>query len=330
MTTLVTGATGFVGSAVVRALLTAGEPVRVLVRPSSKRDLLHDLPVEPVVGDLHDPASLARAVAGCKALFHVAADYRLWVPKPDALYRTNVEGTRALLVAAAEAGVRRIVYTSSVATLGLCPDGSSADETTPATLGDMIGHYKRSKFLAELAVRELIEQQGLPVVIVNPSAPIGPRDVKPTPTGRLVLEAARGRVPAYVDTGLNVVHVDDVAAGHLLAFERGQIGERYILGGHNLALGEILAAIARLVGRKPPGMRLPPVAVLPIAYLAEAVARIRRSGEPLVTTAGVRMAKKRMYFTAAKAERALGYRPRPAEAALRDALDWYRGQGYLR
>jgi dihydroflavonol-4-reductase len=329
VTTLVTGASGFVGSAVARALLAAGEPVRALVRSGSARGLPADLPLEPAVGDLDDPQSLARAVAGCSALFHVAADYRLWVPEPEAMYRTNVAGTRALLVAAAEAGVRRIVYTSSVATLGLCADGGLADETTPSALGDMIGHYKRSKYLAELAVRELIERHGLPAVIVNPSAPVGPRDGRPTPTGRMVLEAARGRMPAYVDTGLNVVHVEDVAAGHLLAFERGRVGERYILGGHNLALGEILTLIARLVGRRAPGVRLPSGALMPIAVLAEALARLRRSGEPLVTTDGVRMARKRMYFSSAKAERDLGYRAQPAERAFRDAIDWYRGRGDL-
>jgi dihydroflavonol-4-reductase len=330
VTTLVTGATGFVGSAVARALLAAGEPVRALIRPNSARALPGDLPLEPVVGDLDDPASLAPAVAGCTAVFHVAADYRLWVPEPDAMYRTNVDGTRALLVAAADAGARRIVYTSSVATLGLRADGGPADETTPATLRDMIGHYKRSKYLAELAVRELIEQHGLPAVIVNPSAPIGPRDSRPTPTGRMVLEAARGRVPAYVDTGLNVVHVDDVAAGHLLALERGRIGERYILGGENLPLGAILTTIARLVGRRPPRIRLPAAALMPIALLAEAHARLRGSGEPLVTTDGVRLARKRMYFSSAKAERELGYRTRPAEAAFEDALAWFRDRGDLR
>ena len=329
MTTLVTGVSGFVGSAVARALLAAGEPVRALVRPGSARGLPADLPLEPAVGDLDDPRSLARAVAGCSALFHVAADYRLWVPEPEAMYRTNVAGTRALLVAAAEAGVRRIVYTSSVATLGLRADASPADETTPSALDDMIGHYKRSKYLAEVAVRELIERHGLPAVIVNPSAPVGPRDGRPTPTGRMVLEAARGRMPAYVDTGLNVVHVEDVAAGHLLAFERGGVGERYILGGHNLALGEILTLIARLVGRRPPGFRLPSGALMPIAVLAEALARLRRSGEPLVTTDGVRMARKWMYFSSEKAERDLGYRVRPAETAFRDAIDWYRGRGDL-
>ena len=330
MTTLVTGASGFVGSAVARALVAAGEPVRALVRHRSVRALPTDLPLEAVVGDLDEPASLARAVKGCDAVFHVAADYRLWVPEPEAMYRTNVEGTRALLLAAAEAGVRRIVYTSSVATLGLAEDGRPADETTPAALGEMIGHYKRSKYLAEQAVHELIAQHGLPAVIVNPSAPVGPRDSRPTPTGRMVLEAARGRMPAYVDTGLNLVHVDDVAAGHLLAFEHGQIGERYILGGHDMTLGEILALIARLVGRRPPRVRLPATALLPLAVLAEATARLRRSGEPLVTTDGVRMARKRMYFSSAKAERALGYRARPAEAALADAIAWYRARGDLR
>ena len=330
MTTLVTGATGFVGSAVARALLRRGEPVRALVRPNSARGLPGDLPVEPAFGDLDDPASLARAVAGCTALFHVAADYRLWVPQPAAMYRTNVEGTRELLLAAAAAGVRRIVYTSSVATLGLRADRRPSDEATPATLADMIGHYKRSKFLAEQAVRALVAESGLPVVIVNPSAPVGPADARPTPTGRVLLEAARGRIPAYVDTGLNLVHVDDVAEGHLLAFERGRIGERYILGGDNLPLGDMLAQIANLVGRKPPRLRLPSRALLPVALIAEAIARLGIGGEPLVTADGVRMARKPMYFTSAKAERELGYRSRPAVEGLRDAIEWYRNCGYLR
>ena len=222
MTTLVTGATGFVGSAVLRALLRRGEPVRALVRPSSSLRLLEGLPVDIVAGDLADPAGCRGALRGCDALFHVAADYRLWVPQPEAMYRTNVVGTRELLLAAAEAGVSRIVYTSSVATLGLRADHLPSDETTPATLADMIGHYKRSKFLAEKAVRELVTRAGLPAVIVNPSAPVGPADARPTPTGRVLLEAARGRIPAYVDTGLNLVHVDDVAEG---------ISGRWIAGG---------------------------------------------------------------------------------------------------
>jgi dihydroflavonol-4-reductase len=246
------------------------------------------------------------------------------------MYRTNVTGTRELLLAAAEAGVRRIVYTSSVATLGLRADHLPADETTPATLADMIGHYKRSKFLAEKMVRELAAETGLPVVIVNPSAPVGPADARPTPTGRVLLEAARGRIPAYVDTGLNLVHVDDVAEGQLLAFERGRIGERYVLGGDNLPLGEMLAQIARLVGRKPPRLRLPSGALLPLAFVAEAIARMGIGGAPLVTADGVRMARKPMYFTSAKAERELGYRSRPAVEGLRDAIDWYRSCGYLR
>ena len=233
---LVTGATGFLGSAVARALLRAGQEVRVLARPTSDRRNLADLSVEIAVGAMEDTASLARAIAGCRYLFHVAADYRLWVPDPAAMYRANVDGTRELMRAALAAGVERIVYTSSVATLGIVA-GGSADEITPSRLGDMIGPYKRSKFLAEEAVRGMIAEHGLPAVIVNPSTPIGPRDVKPTPTGRLILEAAKGHMPGYVDTGLNVVHVDDVADGELLAAEKGRIGERYILGGENMSLG---------------------------------------------------------------------------------------------
>ena len=328
MTTLVTGASGFVGSSVVKALLTRGEPVRVLIRARSDCRNLRDLPVETMVGDLEQPSTLRRVVAGCRALYHVAADYRLWAPRPGAMYRVNVDGTRALLRAAADAGVERIVYTSSVATLGLDP-GGPADETTPVGIDDMIGHYKRSKYLAEQAVHELIEREGVAAVIVNPSAPIGPGDVRPTPTGRVVLDAARGRIPAYVDTGLNVVHVDDVAAGHLLAFERGAVGERYILGGQNLSLGEILALIALFAGRRPPRLCLPAGLILPIAYLSEIAARICRLREPLLTVDGLRMARKRMHYTSAKAERELGYCSRPAAEAVRDALAWYRHNGYL-
>ena len=327
MTVLVTGATGFVGAAVLRRLLDAGQAVRALVRAGGDRRNLAGLDVELVEGDLGDAASLDRAVAGCAALYHVAADYRLWVPDPATIYRANVEGTRALMRAAAEAGVARIVYTSSVAVLGLHADGTPADETTPAMLDDMIGHYKRSKFLAEQAVTEMTAA-GLPVVIVNPSTPIGPRDVKPTPTGRMVVEAAAGRMPAFVDTGLNLVHVDDVAAGHLLAFEHGQIGERYILGGHDMSLGAILAEIAALVGRKPPKVKLPHGLILPFAYAAEGVARLT-GREPFTTVDGIRMARKKMYFSSAKATEALGYQPRPAIEALRDAVDWFRANGYL-
>jgi len=244
------------------------------------------------------------------------------------MYETNVAGTRNLLLAAKEAGVRRIVYTSSVAALGRTADGRPADEETPASLSDMIGHYKRSKFLAEEEVRRLVRDAGLPAVIVNPSAPAGPRDIKPTPTGRMIAEAAAGRVPAYVDTGLNVVHVDDVAEGHLLAYRKGRVGERYVLGGETMALAEILGAIAAAAGRRPPRLRLPHGLVLPFAYASEAWARFT-GREPLVTVDSVRMARKRMFFSSAKAERELGYRARPAGEALREAVEWFRAHGYL-
>lgn len=323
MSTLVTGATGFVGSAVARRLLARGERVRALARPQSDRRNLEGLALETVTGDLVDRGSLQRALHGVRHLYHVAADYRLWAPEPAALYRHNVEGTRNLMLAALEAGVERIVYTSSVATLGLNADGTPADEGTPVCLEDMIGDYKRSKFLAEEVVRELAAQRGLPVVIVNPSTPIGPRDIKPTPTGRLVMDAALGRMPAYVDTGLNVVHVDDVAEGHLLAHAHGQTGERYVLGGENLSLRQILALIAELTGRPAPRWRLNQALVMPIAHLAEAWARISGGAEPRVTVSGVRMSRKRMYFRSDKAGQALGYRARPAREALADAVDWF-------
>ncbi len=308
---LVTGASGFVGSAVVRALLAAGRRVRVLMRPTSDRGNIAGLEVEVRLGSLGDFASLKAAVEGCGALFHVAADYRLWVRDPGAMFAANVDGTERLMQAALEAGIERIVYTSSVATLGLKRDGASADETTASSLDDMIGPYKQSKFQAENAVRQLVASRGLPAVIVNPSTPIGPRDLKPTPTGRLIIEAASGRMPAFVDTGLNLVHVDDVAAGHLLAEAKGRIGERYILGGENLSLAQILAEIARLVGRKAPTMQLPVAAVWPVALVAEAYGRITER-EPFVTLDGLRMARKKMFFTSAKAEAELGYRWRPA------------------
>jgi len=248
MTTLVTGASGFVGSAIVRQLLQAGHQVRILLRKHSPHDNINDLPVEIVSGDLTDISSLENAVSGCSSLFHAAADYRLWTRNPDDMYQINVDGTRSIMLAAAEAGVSRIVYTSSVATIGLHADSTPADESTPSSLDDMIGHYKRSKFLAEETVRKLVSEQGLPAIIVNPAGPVGPRDIKPTPTGQMVLDTMRGRMPGYVDTGLNIVHVDDVAEGHMLAFERGVAGERYILGGENLVLKEILGRVAILSG----------------------------------------------------------------------------------
>jgi dihydroflavonol-4-reductase len=327
MRALVTGASGFVGAAVTRALLAARWQVRVLARKGSDRRNIRNLDVEVVEGDLNDAASLDRAADECVGLFHVAADYRLGARDTAQLYRTNVEGTRNVLNAARRAGVQRIVYTSSVATIGIPADGTAGDESTPVALENMIGHYKRSKFLAEEVVRAAASE-GFPVIIVSPSTPVGPGDVKPTPTGRLVLDAAAGRMPGYVDTGLNIVHVDDVAAGHLLAYERGRVGERYILGGEDMTLREILALIAALVGRKPPRMRLPYGAVLPIAYLAEGYARLSgRSGR--ITLEGVRMSRKFMYFSSAKAKRELGYQWRPPVRAFEDAIRWFRGQGLL-
>jgi dihydroflavonol-4-reductase len=327
MRALVTGATGFVGAAVARALLNAQWQVRVLARSGSDRSNLNALPVQVHEGDLNDPASVLPALQGCEALFHVAADYRLGARDPEQLYRTNVEGTRAILAAARAAGVRRIVYTSSVATVGIPQDGTPGEEQTPVALENMIGHYKRSKFLAEEVAREAA-RGGASVVIVSPSTPVGPGDVKPTPTGQLVLDAAAGRMPAYVDTGLNIVHVDDVAAGHLLAYERGRSGERYILGGEDMTLRQILAQISTLVGRKPPRVRLPYGAVLPMAYIAEGFAKITgRSGR--LTLEGVRMSRKRMFFSSAKAMRELGYSWRAPGLAFEDAIRWFRDTGRL-
>jgi dihydroflavonol-4-reductase len=327
MKAMVTGATGFVGAAVARALIAAGWQVRALVRAGSDRSNLQSLAVDLVEGDLADPDSLERGLEGCEGLFHVAADYRLGARRPEQLYRTNVDGTRNILSAARTARVPRIVYTSSVATIGLPADGSPGEEGTAVALSNMIGHYKRSKFLAEEVTRDAA-REGLSVVIVNPSTPVGPGDIKPTPTGQLVLDAAAGRMPAYVDTGLNIVHVDDVAAGHLLAFERGRAGERYILGGEDMTLQIILREIARLAGRKPPSIRLPYAAVLPIAYVAEAFAWVSgRSGR--VTLEGVRMSRKRMFFSSRKAAAELGYRWRPPLQAFEDALRWFRERGAL-
>jgi dihydroflavonol-4-reductase len=323
---LVTGASGFVGAAVLRALLTQGRRVRALLRPTSDRRNLDGLDVDIRVGALEDSDSLDAALAGCGALYHVAADYRLWVRDPDAMFAANVEGTRALMHAALAAGVSRIVYTSSVATLGWTRDGTPADEETPSTLDDMIGPYKQSKFLAERTVRALVQERGLPAVIVNPSTPIGPRDVKPTPTGRMIIEAASGRMPAFVDTGLNLVHVDDVATGHLQAERQGRIGERYILGGEDMSLATILARIAILTGRRPPTRRVPIAAVWPIAMAAEGFGRLT-GREPFVTLDGLRMARHKMFFSSAKARRELGYDPRPADAGLADAIAWFRQAG---
>ena len=308
-TVLLTGASGFVGSAVARRLREAGFPVRALVRATSPVAHLADLGLEFVTGDLRQPESVRRAMSGVRHLFHVAADYRLWARDPDELTQTNVAGTRLLMQEAIREGVERVVYTSSVATLAARTDGVSADETMPLTEEKAIGDYKRSKVAAERAVEALIAE-GLPAVIVNPSTPLGPRDVKPTPTGRIIVEAASGRMPAFVDTGLNMVHVDDVAEGHVLAFQRGRIGERYVLGGQNATLAEILATVAGAVGRRPPRIRIPRQALMPFAHVTEAVARVT-GREPMLTRDGLRMSKNKMFFSSAKAEAELGYRARP-------------------
>ena len=327
-TVLLTGASGFVGSAVARRLREEGFQVRVLVRATSPVAHLADLGLEFVTGDLRDAESVRRAMAGVRHLFHVAADYRLWARNPDELTQTNVAGTRLLMQEAMREGVERVVYTSSVATLAARADGVSADETMPLTEDKAIGVYKRSKVAAERAVEALIAE-GLPAVIVNPSTPIGPRDVKPTPTGRIIVEAASGRMPAFVDTGLNMVHVDDVAEGHVLAFQRGRIGERYVLGGQNATLAEILATVAQVVGRRPPRIRIPRQALMPFAHVTEAVARVT-GREPMLTRDGLRMSKNKMFFSSAKAETELGYRARPYREGITDAIEWFRRAGYLR
>ena len=323
----VTGGTGFVGSAVVRALLAAGFGVRALVRRNSSRANLDGLKVELVEGDMRDPDAVRSAAKGVRYVFHVAADYRLWAPDPEEILQANVEGTRIVMEAARAAGVERVVYTSSVATLKPSHDGEPADETARLSESEAIGAYKRSKIVAERLVEGMIGE-GLPAVIVNPSAPVGPRDRRPTPTGRMIVEAASGRIPAFVDTGLNLVHVDDIADGHVAALRHGRIGERYILGGQNMTLAELLGKIARLTGRSPPRIKLPRWPIYPIAFAAEAMARLTKR-EPFVTLDGLRMSEYLMYFTSAKAERELGYRPRPAEEGIRDAIRWFREAGYL-
>ncbi len=328
-TILVTGATGFVGSAVVRKLIARGAAVRVLARPGSDRRNLEGLDLEVAEGDLSAPESLPTALRGCRGVFHVAADYRLWVRNPGEMFRANVSGTRALLQAAAEVGVKRTVYTSSVAVLGTDPSGNPATEETQVSFGDMIGTYKQSKYMAEKAVNDVIVETGLDCVIVNPSMPIGPRDIKPTPTGRIIVEAATGRMPAYVDTGLNVVHVDDVAEGHIAAFERGEAGRRYILGGDDLTLREILATVAELAHRRPPKFQIPRLPLYPVAFAAELWCGLRGNGEPFATIDGLKMSKKKMYFSSARAEVELGYKHRPAKEALADAISWFKANGYF-
>jgi dihydroflavonol-4-reductase len=326
-TILVTGASGFLGSAIAAALRDHGHDIRVLARPSSPRTNL-DAADTLCEGDLGDRASLAAALKGARFLFHAAADYRLWARNPEEIKRNNVEGTRLIMEEALSAGVERIVYTSSVATLKLT-DGAPSTEDNPLADGDGIGVYKRSKVAAERLVEAMIQRNGLPAVIVNPSTPIGPRDVRPTPTGRIIVEAASGRMPAFVDTGLNLAHVDDVAAGHIAALERGKIGERYILGGDNVFLADMLADIARLVGGRAPTVKLPRAMLYPIAYGAEVLASLR-GVEPFITMDGLRMARHHMFFDDSKARRELRYVSRPYVEGLADAIAWFRAHGHLK
>ena len=324
---LVTGASGFVGSAISNAAREAGYRVRVLVRTSSPRTNI-DPDDEVVIGDIRDRASLVPALQGVRYLMHAAADYRLWSPVPGEIVHTNLEGTRHLMEEALRAGVERIVYTSSVATLDL-RDDAPADETHPLPEGKAIGAYKKSKVVAERLVEGMVKRLGLPAVIVNPSTPIGPRDVKPTPTGRIIVECACGRMPGFVDTGLNLAHVDDVAAGHLAALQHGRIGERYILGGENVLLGTMLSDIATMVGRRAPTLRFPIPALYPIAFGAELWARLT-GREPFATRDGLRMARHYMFFDDAKARRDLGYTSRPYREAIADAIAWFKQAGYVR
>lgn len=320
--TLVTGATGFVGWHVARRLTEKGYRVRALVRPGSR---LRELEAEPVAGDLRDPASLERAAAGCSLIFHVAADYRLWVRDPAEMYASNVGGTRNLLEAARRAGVERVVYTSTVGAIGIPAEGVG-DEQTPVSLADMRGPYKRSKFLAEQAALKAA-REGLPVVIVNPTAPIGDHDFKPTPTGRIILDFLRGAMPAYIDTGLNFVDVENVAEGHLQACEHGRTGERYILGSENLTLRQFLERLAVVSGRPAPRRRIP----YAVAWLAGVLSTgwAGLSGRPpRAPLDAVRMARKKMFVSSVKAMRELGYAPRPVDEALRRAADWFRANGY--
>ena len=325
---LVTGATGFVGSAIARALLAHGHPVRVLVRPSSNRANLMGLDLAIVEGDIRDARVLVSAMRNVRYVVHAAADYRLWTRDPHALIENNVVGTRTVMEAALAAGVERIVYTSSVATLALRSHGEPADETRRIAAQDAVGAYKRSKVLAEREVETMIAHDRLPAIIVHPSTPIGPRDIRPTPTGRIIVEAASGRMPAFVDTGLNLAHVEDVAEGHVAAYQRGEIGRRYILGGQDVSLQAMLAEIARQTGRRAPRVSLPRAPLVPLALAAEGFARLTGK-EPFLTRDALRMSRYRMYFSSARAERELGYRARPWQEAIADALGWFRAAGMI-
>jgi dihydroflavonol-4-reductase len=327
MKTLVTGATGFLGNHVARQLAQRGEGVRVLVRSSGDVRALEGFATERFIGDLRDMASLDRALADVNRVFHVAADYRLWASNPREIYESNVIGTQNLLDAARRAGVEKFVYTSTVATIAVPREGQLPDETTQSSLGEMIGHYKRSKYQAEQLAKRAAEA-GLPVVIVNPTTPVGPGDAKPTPTGKIIVDFLNGRMPGYVDTGLNFVPVEDCARGHLLAAERGRIGERYILGGVNLSLKQMLDILAAISGRSAPRWKFPHVLAYAVGYMDTAVARLT-GREPRIPLEGVRMARHKMFVDASKAKRELGFAPGPVEAALDRAARWYELNGYV-
>jgi dihydroflavonol-4-reductase len=323
----VTGATGFLGSHVARVLAEQGAQLRLLVRPTSDLRNIADLNAERVEGDLRDPASIEKALTGCDALFHVAADYRLWVRDPEQMHRSNVEGTRGLIEAARRQGVRRIVYTSSVATMGFGSNGTLADENSPVSLADMIGPYKRSKFLAEQVAFEAA-RSGVDVVVVNPTTPIGERDIKPTPTGRIVVDFLRRKFPAYVDTGLNLVDATECARGHVRALEKGRSGERYILGGENLTLKQILDRLGAITGLPSPKVKLPYIFALAAGVVDETVTGRILGREPRATIDAVRMGRKKMFISSAKAERELGWRSVPVDDALRRSVEWFRANGY--
>jgi dihydroflavonol-4-reductase len=327
MNVFVTGATGFVGSHVARAFAAEGARLRVLVRPTSRLDNLEGIPAETVVGDLRAPESFRGALEQCEVLVHVAADYRLWVRDPQAMYAANVDGTRNLLALAREVGVRKVVYTSSVATMGFRSDGTIVDEDTPVSIDDMIGHYKRSKFLAEqeaIAAARLGQQ----VMILNPTTPIGANDIKPTPTGQIVVDFLNRRFPAYVDTGLNLVDVTEVARMHVAALDKGRPGERYILGGENLSLKQILDKMSAITGLPSPTLKVPHPVAMAFAFFDETIKGRLLGKEPRATVEAVRMGKKKMFASSAKAERELGFRVVPVYAALRAAIDWFRAHGY--
>ncbi len=326
MKVLVTGATGFVGGAVARALVRKGADVRVLARPDASLRNLEGLPVERVSGDLRDPASLRRAVAGCRQLYHVAAHYALWARHPAVFYDVNVTGTKNMMEAAREAGTERIVYCSTIGAIGLPPDGGPGTEDTAVSLSQMAGHYKRSKYLAEQEVLKMA-RSGLPVVIVNPSAPVGAGDVRPTPTGQVIVDFMKGRMWAYIETGMNIVDVDDVATGHLLAMEKGRLGERYILGAKNLTLREVFEILSRLTGVKAPSVKLPRGVVLPLAYVNLALAQVTGI-PPRIPLEGVKMAKYTMHYDCSKAIRELGIPQTAPEVALEKAVRWFKAHGY--